>query len=119
MKKSFLKEIFYYIGLIIFGIIWGIGQYPSFFYIRFFGFIPFLFIIFYLKHYLLETLLFAWIAYIINFYWLYITFRESGKLPLVFSLLIPGLLCLYYALQYPLISFIYINSPILKKDTSC
>ncbi len=106
-KKSLLTEIFYFFAFVLLAIIWGLGQYPDFFYIRFFGFIPFLFIIFYRKHYLIETLLFGWIAYIINFYWLYITFRESGKLPIIFALLIPLALCLYYALQYLLISFIY------------
>ena len=102
-----LNFLLYSILLIFFSILWGIGQYPKFFFIRFFGLIPFIYIILYRKHYLVETLIFGWIAYILNFYWLYFTFRESGKLPVYISLPIILSLCLYYGLQYPIIAFIF------------
>ena len=103
MKKSILN----YLIIIIFAILWGIGQYPGFFFLRYFGLIPFLFIVLKRKHYLIETFIFGTIAYIFNFYWLFITFKESGKLPLIVSALIVLLLCIYYGLQYPLIALIF------------
>ena len=106
--KSFLiNYLLYFIFLILFSILWGIGQYPKFFFIRFFGLIPFIYIILYRKHYLVETFIFGWIAYILNFYWLYFTFRESGKLPIYISLPVILSLCLYYGLQYPIIAIIF------------
>jgi apolipoprotein N-acyltransferase len=102
-----LNYFLYYIFLILFSIIWGIGHYPKFFFLRFIGLIPFIYIILYRKHYLLETLLFGWLAYILNFYWLYFTFLESGKLPIYISFPVILALCLYYGLQYPIIAFIF------------
>ncbi len=106
-SKKVTFNFIYYFLLIISGILWGLGQWPNFFFIRFFGLIPFLFIIFYRKHYLLETIIFGTIAYSLNFYWLYFTFYESGKIHPVVSVLIILVLCLYYSLQYPLIAIIY------------
>ena len=106
VNKNFFKELLYFLFLIFSSVLWGLGQYPVFFYLRFFCLIPYLYILFYRKHYILETLLFGWIAYIINFYWLYITIHDSGKLSLFFALGVPALLCLYYSLQYPIIAFL-------------
>ncbi len=102
-----LKTVLYILGFAFFSLLWGFGQYPDFFYIRFFGAVPLLFIILYRKHYLLETLFFGAIAYAVNFYWLFYTFHESGKINPVISIGLIGILCLYYGLQYPLIAFIY------------
>ena len=106
LNNNFIKGLIYYIFLFICSVLWGMGQYPVFFYLRFFCLIPFLYILFYRKHYLVETLIFGWIAYLINFYWLYITIHESGKLSLFFALGVPALLCFYYGLQYPIIAFL-------------
>ena len=106
-SKNVLRNILFLLLIILSSIIWGLGQRQNLFFIRFFGLIPFIFIVLYRKHYILETIIFGTIAYLMNFYWLYITFRESGKLPLVLSLLFPLLLCVYYGLQYPIIAFIY------------
>ncbi|HOV13426.1 MAG TPA: apolipoprotein N-acyltransferase [Spirochaetota bacterium] len=111
IKKTFnnivSNNIFYYTLLVLFGALWGIGQHPNFFFIRFFGLIPFLYVVFKRKSYILDTLIFGWLAYILNFYWLFITFFESGKLPIPVAIIIILVLCLYYGLQYPLISFIF------------
>ncbi len=107
IKYFLLNYLLYFSLLIISSILWGIGHYPKFFFLRFFGLIPFIYIILYRKHYIIETLIFGWIAYIFNFYWLYFTFRESGKLPVYISLPIILLLCFYYGLQYPIISLIF------------
>ena len=108
LKKTFKKivsnKVAYYIFLVFFGMLWGIGQYPSFFFVRFVGLVPFLYVVIKRKNYILDTLIFGWVAYILNFYWLFITFFESGKLPIPVAVIIILLLCLYYALQYPLIS---------------
>ena len=103
MKKSLL----FYLTIIFFAILWGIGQYPSFFFLRYFGLIPFIFIVLKRKHYIIETLIFGTIAYLFNFYWLFITFKESGKLPEIISSLIVLALCAYYGLQYPIIALIF------------
>jgi|GEM_PF-1229109 len=105
-KPLIFNNIIYYILLLISSILWGIGHYPDFFFIRFFGLLPFIYIILYRKHYIIESIIFGWLAYIINFWWLYLTFRISGKLPVVFSVGIPLILCLYYSLQYPIIAII-------------
>lgn len=100
------KVIFHYVLLIVSALVWGLGHYPRFSFIRFFGLIPFLYIIMYDRHYLQKAVIFGWVAYIINFYWLYLTFRISGKLPLFYSILVPALLCLYYGFQYFLIALL-------------
>lgn len=106
-KYNFPKNILIFFLLIIFSILWGLGHYPALSFIRFFGLVPFIYIILHRKHYLIETLIFGWLAYILNFYWLFFTFWESGKLPIPFSVTIILILCLYYALQYPIVSFIF------------
>ncbi|HPO50530.1 MAG TPA: hypothetical protein PLO89_09420, partial [Spirochaetota bacterium] len=106
-KKISSNNFFYYPLLVLCGALWGVGQYPDFFFIRFFGLIPFLFIIFKRKHYILESLIFGTLAYILNFYWLFITFFESGKLPIPLAIIIIFFLCAYYGLQYPLISSLF------------
>jgi apolipoprotein N-acyltransferase len=101
--------------VIISGIIWGLGQYPQFFFVRFFGLIPFIFIVFFRKHYLADSILFGLAAYMMNFYWLYITLFVYGRLPVLLASVIPVALCLYYGLQYPIIAFIYKKAVSLNK----
>ena len=106
-NKNFLTNSLFYFIIIISGIIWGIGQYPDFFFIRYFGLIPFIFIVINRRRYIIESILFGSVAYIMNFYWLYVTFKESGKLPVVLAVALPAVLSVYYGLQYPIIAFIY------------
>ncbi|HQB61655.1 MAG TPA: hypothetical protein PK899_08370, partial [Spirochaetota bacterium] len=106
-NKNFLTNSLFCFIIIISGIIWGIGQYPDFFFIRYFGLIPFIFIVINRRRYIIESILFGSVAYIMNFYWLYVTFKESGKLPVVLAVALPAVLSVYYGLQYPIIAFIY------------
>src|SRR4030042_5119981 len=83
-----LFNFIYYLLLVISGIIWGLGQWPNYLsVIRFFGLIPFFYIIFYRKHYVLDTLIFGTVAYLMNFYFLYATFTVSGKMNFIISAL--------------------------------
>ncbi len=110
MKKlpdSTIGKILLLIGVIISGIIWGLGQYPSFYFLRFFAFIPFLFLLNRDKINYFYLLIFGTVAYIINFYWLYITFYESGKIHSAISILIIIALCVYYGIQYLLNGILY------------
>jgi apolipoprotein N-acyltransferase len=106
-KKLSQNNLICFPLVVLSGLIWGLGQRPDFFYIRFFGLIPFMFILFFRKHYLIDSLIFGFAAYMANFYWLYFTLFEYGRLPFLLSAVIPLALCLYYAIQYPIISFIY------------
>lgn len=106
-KQPIGYNIVYAVMLVIAGILWGLGQWPQYFFLRFFALIPFIFIVLYRKHYILETFIFGSVAYIMNFYWLYTTFHESGKMPIIFAVLLPCLLSMYYGLQYPIIAVIY------------
>jgi apolipoprotein N-acyltransferase len=106
-KNILFNNFVFYSLIIISGIIWGLGQNPDYNYIRFFGLIPFLLIVFYRKRYILESILFGTVAYSMNFYWLFITLHETGRYHVVPATLIPFLLCVYYALQYPIIAIIY------------
>lgn len=99
-----MRRLLFYPLLLLSSALWGIGQYPAFCFIRFFGLLPFIYIIYKRENYLLESLVFGFIAYLLNFYWLYITISESEQLPMIFALIIPAALCLWYALQYPLIA---------------
>ena len=106
-KQPIGYNIVYAVMLVIAGILWGLGQWPQCFFLRFFALIPFIFIVLYRRHYIAETFIFGSVAYIMNFYWLYTTFHESGKMPIIFAVLLPCLLSMYYGLQYPIIAVIY------------
>jgi len=102
-----IKKLLYAAAFLLFALLWGFGQYPQFSFIRFFGAIPFIYIILYRKHYLVESILFGTIAYIVNFYWLFITFYYSGKMNPIISSGIVILLCVYYGLQYLIMAFLF------------
>lgn len=73
--------------------------------IRFFGLLPFLYIALYKKNYVFDSFFFGFFAYLINFYFLFYTFVEAGKINIFFSVVIIAVLCSYYAFQYPIIAY--------------
>ncbi len=106
-ENPFLFNLVYYILLIVSAILWGLGQWPNYLSaVRFFGLVPFFYILFYRKRYILDSLIFGTVAYLMNFYFLYMTFTVSGKMNIIISALIVLALCAYYGLQYPLTAFI-------------
>jgi apolipoprotein N-acyltransferase len=110
--RSLLKHIeqtpgLYYTLMVLGAIMWGLGQFPELFFFRFFGLVPLLYVVHHRKRYKLEWFLYALIGYCMNFYWLVITFIESGKLPVILAVAIPILFCAWYASSYPLIALIY------------
>ena len=67
-KQPIGYNIVYAVMLVIAGILWGLGQWPQYFFLRFFALIPFIFIVLYRRHYIAETFVFGATAYIMNFH---------------------------------------------------
>ncbi len=93
--------------IILSAVIWGLGQYPQLYFIRFFGLILFIYEIDNSKRYKIKALIFGTIAYSVNFYWLLITFYQSGKMHMLLALSVFTALCIYYGLQYLITGILY------------